>query len=140
LADGYIRMNDVTINNLVKSAKDLDYDSNVYLNDATINNIEKMNLYDATLTMKNSKISNANLVASAYSGIEANNSTILKSSFNLDESKMNIKQSNIDTLKSLANHSKINISKTTLMNHNEFRMFGSGHFVGSAISVEGMDL
>lgn len=140
LANGDIHINDVTINDFVKSAKDLDYDSNMYLNDATIKNVEKMNFYDADLSIKNSKISNANLVASAYSEIRATNATILKSSFNLDESKMNIKQSNIDTLKSLANHSKISISKTTLMNHNDFRMFGSGQFVGSGISVEGMDL
>lgn len=140
LAEGNIKINDVTIDNFIKSAKDLDYDSNVYMSDATINNIEKMNLYDAKLTMKNSKISNANIVASAYSQITATNSTILKSSFNLDESKMNIKQSNLDTLKSLNNHSKISISKTTLMNHNDFRMFGAGHFIGSGLSVEGLDL
>jgi len=140
LADGNVKMNDLTIDNLIKSAKDLDYDSNMYLSNVTVNNSDKVNLYNATLAMKNSKLNNVSLIASAYSNVKSDNSTITKSNFNLDESNLNIKKSNLDTLKSLANHSKINVSGTTLMNHNTFSMFGSGHFVAKELTVDGYDL
>lgn len=140
VAGGDIKISDVTVNNLVKSAKDLDYDSNLYLTDATIKNIDKMNIYDAVFDIKNTKITNANLVANAHSDINATNATILKSHFNLDDSDLSIKHSNLDTIKSLANHSKISVSKTTMMNRNEFKIFGSGHFNGSSLTVDGLNL
>lgn len=138
LANGNMHVNDVTIDHMVKTAKDMDYDANLYLDNATINNFDKINLYNATLDMKNSKVNNMTLVASAYSDVKSESSTLTNASVNLDESNLNIKQSNIDSLKSMANHSKISISKTTLMNKNDLRLFGGGRFVGSALTVDGV--
>lgn len=140
LANGSVRINDVTVDHLVKTAKDMDYDSNLYLNDATIHNVDKVNLYNATLSIKNSKINNMSLIAGAYSEVKAENSTISHSSFNLDESTLNIKQSNLDSIQSLDNHSKVTLSKTTLMNKNKFRIFTNGRFTGSELTVDGMQL
>lgn len=140
LANGSIHISDVTVDHLVKTAKDMDYDSNLYLNDATINNVDKINLYNATLGVKNSKINNMSLIASAYSDVKAENSTISHSSFNLDESTLNIKQSNLDSIRSLDNHSKVTLAKTTLMNQNKFRIFTNGRFTGSELTVDGMQL
>ncbi|WP_334352317.1 DUF4097 family beta strand repeat-containing protein [Companilactobacillus sp. HBUAS56257] len=140
LSNGYIRMNDVTIEDLVKSVKDMDYDSNIYMSDVTVNNVKKLNMYDTNLTLINTKLNNANIVANAYSRIEANNVTFLKSNINMDESDLIVKESNFDTLKAMANHSKISISKTTMMNKNEFRMYSSGRFNAKDLTVEGMNL
>lgn len=140
LANGSIRISDVTMDHLVKTAKDMDYDSNIYLNDATVHNFDKVNLYNATLGIKNSKINNMSLIASAYSDVKAENSTISHSSFNLDESTLNIKQSNLDSIRSLDNHSKVTLAKTTLMNQNKFRIFTNGRFTGSELTVDGMQL
>jgi len=140
LADGTIRISDVTINHLIKTAKDMDYDSNIYLNDATVKNIDKLNLYNATLGIKNSKINNMSLIASAYSNVKADTATIANSSVNLDESTLSIKQSNLDSMNSLANHSKITVAKTTLMNKNDFRIFASSKFTGSSLTVDGLQL
>src|SRR5699024_3705626 len=76
----------------------------------------------------------------AYSRVEATNTTFLKSNINMDESDLIVKESNFDTLKAMANHSKISISKTTMMNKNEFRMYSSGKFNAQDLTVEGMDL
>ena len=96
LANGTVNINDVTINNLVKTAKDMDYDANLYITDATINNLEKINLYDATFNVANSKINNMTLVASQYSDVIMKNSTLVKTSINLNESTLKVKQSNLD--------------------------------------------
>jgi len=140
LANGTIKISDVSIENLVKSAKDLDYDSNMYLNNVTVNNADKINLYNATLGMKNSKITNMSLVAGAYADVTADSTTITNSSFNLDESKLTITKSNLDSVKSLANHSKVNLNTITLMNENSFRIFGSSKFTGKSITTDGLDL
>ena len=140
VSNGYIRMNDITIKNFVKSVKDMDYDSNIYMSDVTVDNVEKLNMYDTNLTLISTKLSNANIVANAYSRVEATNTTFLKSNINMDESDLIVKESNLDTLKAMANHSKISISKTTMMNKNEFRMYSSGKFNAQDLTVEGMDL
>lgn len=140
LADGSTHINDVTIDHLVKTAKDMDYDSNLYLTNATINNLDKINLYNATFDMNNSKVNNMSLIAAAYSNIKSENSTITKSSLSMDESKLNLKQSNLDSIKSLSNHSKIALSKSTLMNKNNFRIYSGGKFTGSGLTVDGLDL
>jgi len=140
LADGTMRVDDVTIDHLVKTAKDMDYDSDLTLNDATINNLDKLNLYNATLSIKNTKINNMLLVASDYSSVKADTATITNSSINLDESTMSIKKSNLDSMRSLANHSKIALSKTTLMNKNEFKMYSASKFTGGALTVDGLKL
>jgi hypothetical protein len=140
LASGNMHINDVTIEHLVKTAKDMDYDGNLFLDNATINNFDKINLYNATLDMKNSKVNNMTLVASQYSDVKAESSTLTQASINLDESNLNIKQSNVDSLKSMANHGKVTISKTTLMNKNDVKLFGGGRFVGSSLTVDGVDL
>lgn len=140
LANGTMRINDVTIDHLIKTAKDMDYDSDLLLNDATVNNLDKINLYNATLGLKNSKISNMSLVATEYSTIKADSSTITNSSFNLDESTLNIKQSNLDSIKSLDNHSKVTLTNSTLMNQNHFRIFTAGRFTGKGLTVDGLNL
>lgn len=139
-ANGNIHISDVTINNLVKSAKDMDYDSNMYLTDTTINHINKLNLYNASLGIKNSKIHNMNLVASSYSDISAKNSTITQSSFSMDESTLKIAQSNLDSIKSLSNQSKVSLTKTTLMNKNKFHLYSKGKFTGKGVVVDGLNL
>ncbi|KRN99863.1 DUF4097 family beta strand repeat-containing protein [Companilactobacillus kimchiensis] len=140
LADGTMRINDVTIDHLVKTPNDMDYDSSLYLNDVTVHNLDKINLYNDTLGMNNSKISNMTLIASADSIIKADSSTITNSNINLDESSLNIKQSNLDSIKSLANHSKVSLTKTTLMNQNKFRLLTGGRFTGNSLTVDGLDL
>lgn len=140
LANGTVNINDVTINNLVKTAKDMDYDANLYITDATINNLEKINLYDATFNVANSKINNMTLVASQYSDVIMKNSTLVKTSINLNESTLKVKQSNLDTMNSLANHSRITMDKVVFMNKNDFRLFSNGHFTGSDVTADGLDL
>lgn len=140
LADSNIRISDVTIDHLIKSTKDMDYDSNLYLSDTTVNNLDKVNLYNATMGIKNSKINNMTLTASAHSDVNVNNATITKSTISLDESDLGIKQSNLDSMSALGTHSKVNLTKTTLMNKNRFRLYGPSKFVGSELTVDGMKL
>ncbi|GEO64651.1 DUF4097 family beta strand repeat-containing protein [Companilactobacillus nantensis] len=139
-ANSKIHINDVTINNLVKTAKDMDYDANLYLSDVTVHNADKIGLYNADLEMKNSNISNLTLAANVYSNIVVQNTTFKNPSINLDESSMNIKSSNIDSLKSFTTHSKITMSKTTLMNKNKIRLFNTGRFTGEELTVDGLKL
>src|SRR5699024_10373606 len=119
---------------------DMDYDTNMFLTDTTINNISKLNLYNADLSIKNSKIHNMNLIANAYSDIKAENSTITHSSFSMDESTLKIVQSNLDSIKSMSNQSKISLEKATLMNKNKFHLYSKGKFTGKAVTVDGLDL
>lgn len=140
LTDGTMRINDVTIDHLVKTAKDMDYDADLSLNDATIHNLDKVNMYNATLSIKNTKINNMLLVASDYSDVKADTATITNSSVNLDESTLNIKKSNLDSMKSITNHGKVTLSKTTLMNKNEFKMYSGSKFNGNALTVDGLKL
>lgn len=139
-SNGNVRINDVTINSLVKTAKDMDYDSNMYLNNVTVNNADKINLYNAVLSIKNSKVNDLTLVASEHSEVKAENATLTKPSINLDESTLNIKESNVDSLKSYSNHSKVALAKTTLMNNNRFAIFNSGRFTGNQLTVDGLKL
>lgn len=139
-ANGSVRINDVTIKSLVKTAKDMDYDSNMYITDATIKNVPKLNLYNAVLNIKNSKISNLTLVSTEDSNINIANATISNASLNLDESELNVKQSNLDSVKSLANHSRIYLNNSVLMNKNRFHLFSKGSFHGKEVTVDGLDL
>ncbi|WP_195701337.1 DUF4097 family beta strand repeat-containing protein [Companilactobacillus futsaii] len=140
LADSAIYINDVTIEHLIKTAKDMDYDAQLYIKDATINNLDKINLYDANFEATNSKINNMTLVASQYSDIVIKNSTLVKTSINLNESSLKVKQSNLDSMNSLANHSRITMDKVVYMNTNDFRIFSGGHFTGSDMTADGLDL
>ena len=140
LADGNIRINDVTINHLIKSTKDMDYDSNLYLSNTTVNNLDKVNLYNATLGIRNSKVNNMNLVASAHSDINTSNSTVTSSDISLDNSELSVKESNLDSMKASGTHSKVAIAKTTMMNKNDLKMYGTSKFTGSNLTVDGMDL
>lgn len=139
-ANGSVRINDITIKNLVKTAKDMDYDSNMYITDATINNIPKLNLYNAVLNLKNSKINNITLVSTEKSNINISNATISNASLNLDDSELSVKQSNLDSVKSMANHSRIYLNKSVLMNNNKFHLYSKGSFHGKEITVDGVDL
>lgn len=139
-ANGDARISDVTINNLVKTAKDMDYDSNMTLNDVTVHNANKINLYNADFELKNSNITNLTLTANAHSEIEMENSTLKNPSVNLDDSSLEIESSNLDSMKSFSNHSKISVEKTTLMNKNQFRILNSGSFTGKKLTVDGLKL
>ncbi|WCG35238.1 DUF4097 family beta strand repeat-containing protein [Companilactobacillus farciminis] len=140
LANSAIYINDVTIEHLVKTAKDMDYDAQLYIKNATINNLDKINLYDANFEVENSKISNMTLVANQYSDVIIKNSTLVKTSVNLNESALKVKQSNLDTMNSLSNHGRITMDKVVFMNKNDFRIFSDGHFTGSDITADGSDL
>lgn len=140
LANGAIYINDVTIENLVKTAKDMDYDAQLYIKNATINNLDKINLYDANFEVENSKISNMTLVANQYSDVVIKNSTLVKASVNLNESALKVKQSNLDTINSLSNHGRITMDKVVFMNKNDFHIFSDGHFTGSDVTTDGLDL
>ena len=140
LANSAIYVNDVTIEHLVKTAKDMDYDAQLYIKNATINNLDKINLYDANFEVENSKISNMTLVANQYSDVIIKNSTLVKTSVNLNESALKVKQSNLDTMNSLSNHGRITMDKVVFMNKNDFRIFSDGHFTGSDITSDGSDL
>lgn len=139
-ANSKISVSDVTINNLIKTAKDMDYDADLNLNDVTIHNVDKLSLYNAELEMKNSNITNLSLTGSAYSDVEAENTTLKNANVNLDQSNMDIKNSNIDSLKAFVNHGKVGISKTTLMNKNKVRLFSTGRFTGEELTVDGLKL
>ncbi|PMD68152.1 DUF4097 family beta strand repeat-containing protein [Companilactobacillus nuruki] len=139
-ANGNVRISDVTIENLIKTAKDMDYDSNMYITDATVNNVPKLNLYNAVLNLKNTKINNISLVSTEKSNINVSNATVSNASFNLDDSELNIKQSNLDSVKSMSNHSKVYLSKSTLMNYNKFHLYSKGSFHGKELTVDGVNL
>lgn len=140
IASGIIRINDVTINNLVKSAKDLDYDSSLYLDNVTVNDAKKMNFYNAVFTLKNSKINDMTLLASSHTNINAANTTITKANLSLDQTDLNIKKSNIDSMQTMGNHSVVTVGDSTLMNNNKFRLYGSSKFTGKTLTVDGMRL
>ena len=140
LADGNIKINDVTIDHLIKSTKDMDYDSNLYLSNTTINNLDKVNLYNADFSVKNSKINNMTLVASAHSELEVDNSTITGANVGLDNSELEVEQSNLDSMKTSGTHAKVEIEKTTMMNKNDFRLYGTSKFAGSELTVDGLNL
>lgn len=135
-----ISISDVTINNLIKTAKDMDYDADLELNDVTIHNVDKLSLYNAELEMKNSNITNLSLTGSAYSEVESENTTLKNANINLDQSNMDIESSNIDSLKAFVNHGKVEISKTTLMNKNKVRILNKGRFTGEKLTVDGLKL
>lgn len=139
-ANSKISISDVTINNLIKTAKDMDYDADLELNDVTIHNVDKLSLYNAELEMKNSNITNLSLTGSAYSEVESENTTLKNANINLDQSNMDIESSNIDSLKAFVNHGKVEISKTTLMNKNKVRILNKGRFTGEKLTVDGLKL
>lgn len=139
-ANSKISISDVTINNLIKTAKDMDYDADLELNDVTIHNVDKLSLYNAELEMKNSNITNLSLTGSAYSEVESENTTLKNANINLDQSNMDIESSNIDSLKAFVNHGKVEISKTTLMNKNKVRILNKGRFTGEKLTIDGLKL
>ncbi|MFC6175482.1 DUF4097 family beta strand repeat-containing protein [Companilactobacillus huachuanensis] len=139
-ANSKINISDVTINNLVKTAKDMDYDADMSLSDVTVHNADKINLYNADLEIKNSNITNISLTASTRSDIEADNTTLKNATINLDQSNLKINNSNIDSIKALSNHGKVEIKSTTLMNKNLVRLFNTGRFTGEKLTVDGLKL
>lgn len=139
-AKSNLQLNDVTINNLVKTAQDMDYDSNIALNDVTIHNAADITVYNAAFNAKNSNITNLNLAGSEYSTIKTDNTTIKDSHLNLDGSTLAIKQSNLDSMNAVVNHGKVNLTNTVLMNKNKFDLSNSSKFTGSNLTVDGLKL
>jgi len=139
-ANSKIHISDVTINSLVKTAKDMDYDADMSLSDVTVHNADKINLYNADMEMKNSNITNLSLTASAHSEIDAENTTLKNANINLDQSNLDIESSNIDSMKAFVNHGKVEFDKTTMMNKNLVRLFNTGRFTGEKLTVDGLKL
>jgi len=139
-ANSKIRISDVTINNLIKTAKDMDYDADMSLNDVTIHNAKKIDLYNADFEVKNSNITNLALTASAHSEIEAENATLKNPNINLDQSSLDVDESNIDSMKVFVNHGKVEIEKSVFMNNNQVRLLNTSRFEGEKLTVDGLKL